>query len=142
MPRNSREPGGVVTQDAAVAQATAFATTFRSQIQAAPWMLLGDFNATPDRLLAAMYAPDAGGSGDFLETDMDAVGRGQATQGSRKVDYVFAGAYAFDRGALGTAVLDPGTCRVPNVIQPPPFVRYPHPCWDHKPAVGAVTLLP
>jgi hypothetical protein len=42
---------------------------------------------------------------------------------------VFAGANAFDRGALGTAALDP-------------FVRFPHPCSDHKPAVGAVTLLP
>jgi endonuclease/exonuclease/phosphatase family metal-dependent hydrolase len=129
-------------QNAAVAQATAFATTYRPQIQAAPWMLLGDFNATPDRLLAPMYAPSAGGSGDFFEADLDAANRGQATQGSRKIDYVFAGANAFDRNALGTAVLDPGTCRVPNVIQPPPFVKYPHPCSDHRPIVGTVTLLP
>jgi endonuclease/exonuclease/phosphatase family metal-dependent hydrolase len=129
-------------QSAAVAQATAFTTTYRSQIEAAPWMLLGDFNATPDQLLTPLYDPSAGGAGDFYETDMDGTNLGQATEGSRKIDYVFAGSNAFDRGALGTAVLDPGTCKVPNVIQPPPFVKYPHPCSDHRPIVGAVTLLP
>jgi endonuclease/exonuclease/phosphatase family metal-dependent hydrolase len=129
-------------QNAAVAQATAFTTTYRSQIESAPWMLLGDFNATPDRLLTPLYTPSAGGAGDFYETDMDATNLGQATAGSRKIDYVFAGSNAFDRTALGTAVLDPGTCRVPNVIQPPPLVKYPHPCSDHRPIIGAVTLLP
>jgi endonuclease/exonuclease/phosphatase family metal-dependent hydrolase len=120
-------------QDAAVAQATAFATTYGAQLRTEPWLLLGDLNATPDRL-GVLYD-------DLWETDMDAPNRGSATLGSRKIDYVFGSANAFDRDALGTAVLDPGTCRLTNVVQPPPFVKYPHPCSDHRPIVGSLTLL-
>jgi len=63
-------------QNAAVAQAQAFATTYGAATRTQPWLVLGDLNATPDRLLPSMYDESAGGAGDFYEADMNAPGRG------------------------------------------------------------------
>jgi endonuclease/exonuclease/phosphatase family metal-dependent hydrolase len=127
-------------ENTAIAQAQQFVNTYRSQIESSPWMLLGDFNATPDRLLGTMYDAAAGGSGDFYEADMNSPNLGQPTYRNRKIDYVFTSSNAFDRNALGMVVLEPGICRVTNVIEPPPFVKYRHPCSDHRPIVGSMTL--
>jgi endonuclease/exonuclease/phosphatase family metal-dependent hydrolase len=126
---------------AAIAQAQEFVNTFRDDIAAHPYLLLGDFNATPAQLLGTMYDPSAGGAGPFYEAAMDALNRGRPTDGRRKLDYAFASSNAFDRTHMGLATLDPGTCRVYNVTEPPLGVRLPHPCSDHRPILASLTLL-
>lgn len=126
--------------DDAISQALHFVATYRDDIAAYPYMLLGDFNATPDQLNLMYDASVPGGFGQFYEADMDSPNRGQPTEGSRKFDYAFASNNSFDRDQLALAALDPGICRVENVYQLPWFVLYPHPCSDHKPIVASLTL--
>jgi endonuclease/exonuclease/phosphatase family metal-dependent hydrolase len=125
----------------AIEQAQQFVNTYRDDIAAYPYMLLGDFNATPDQLLGTMYDPSAGGFGQFYEADMDAPNRGLPTEGARKLDYAFVSSNAFDRDQLALATIDPGICRVENAFEPPWFVLYPHPCSDHRAIVASVSLL-
>jgi endonuclease/exonuclease/phosphatase family metal-dependent hydrolase len=125
---------------AAVIEAQQFVATYGSDIAAHPYMLLGDFNATPNELLGTMYDPSAGGSGPFYEADMDSPNHGIPTEAGGKLDYAFVSSGHFARNALGTAIVDPGICQVENAFEPPWWVLYPHPCSDHKAIVASVTL--
>jgi endonuclease/exonuclease/phosphatase family metal-dependent hydrolase len=114
-------------------------TLFPAATRRLPFILAGDLNLTPDwpsassPAIARLYAPEAGGNGDYWEVDQCAgsspcsprIG-GTATHGEGKLDYIFVSKAHFDE-QVSARVEDAGQCDG-------------HSCSDHKMLWGDVKL--
>ncbi|MGW5645230.1 endonuclease/exonuclease/phosphatase family protein [Saccharopolyspora sp. NPDC003752] len=76
--------------DEAVGQAATIADLVGQFTDEYPYVIGGDFNAVPDKHLDSMYAPDAGGNGEFYEAAWQQDGHGFQTHPQGKLDYIFA----------------------------------------------------
>ncbi|MBO0882240.1 MAG: endonuclease/exonuclease/phosphatase family protein [Mycobacterium sp.] len=115
-------------------------TLFPASTRRLPFIIGGDMNLTPDwpsaadPAIAQLYAPEAGGSGDYWEVDQCAPGSspcsprigGTATQSEGKLDYIFVSKAHFSE-QVAARVEDAGQCD-------------DHICSDHKMLWGDVAL--
>jgi hypothetical protein len=94
-----------------------------------PLVLTGDFNASPDFFYNALYAPEEGGHGQFVELDYPD-NRNTFYTGV-KLDYIF-GDKNHSVAATNAEVVDPGNCSA--------FPSIDHPCSDHSALFGTLAV--
>ncbi|GIH80616.1 hypothetical protein Plo01_70450 [Planobispora longispora] len=123
---------------------------FPPSVRRMPFILAGDFNVTPtwpspeDPAVAMMYAPQAGGTGDYWEVDQfpddcpgcpPRPGGAPTHPGEGKIDYIFVSAAHFDREVSGR-VENEGDCQVGSGDPKPDDAR----CSDHDILWGEARL--
>ncbi|MGW6500253.1 endonuclease/exonuclease/phosphatase family protein [Nonomuraea angiospora] len=138
--------GSPTDSDAAEEVKRIATTMFPASIRRMPLIIAGDFNISPtvpaeNPAMKLMYAPEAGGTGDYWEVDQipddcpDCPPRmgGAPTHHEDKIDYIFVSAAHFDRQVTGR-VESEGDCQVANDPKPA------NECSDHEILWGEADL--